>query len=132
MSTVNLTNSGSRWKSALKRLLGPTAALCAVILFFSLVAPESFCTVQNARTLSAQSVVVVLGAIGMTFVVVGGGIDLSIGSVIALSSVASALSIRCGFGTGTSALIGCSVGESWLGATVCRDLKSAPILCTKQ
>ena len=78
MSTPNSLSGWARWNSTFKRLLGPSAALCVVILFFSLVAPESFCTTQNARTLSAQSVVVVLGAIGMTFVVVGGGIDLSI------------------------------------------------------
>ena len=107
MSTPNSLNGWARWNSTFKRLLGPSAALCAVILFFSLVAPESFCTVQNARTLSAQSVVVVLGAIGMTFVVVGGGIDLSIGSVIALSSVVSALMVRAGFSSGTAALLGC-------------------------
>ena len=110
MSTPNSLNGWARWNSTFKRLLGPSAALCAVILFFSLVAPESFCTIQNARTLSAQSVVVVLGAIGMTFVVVGGGIDLSIGSVIALSSVASALMVRAGFSSGTAALLGCFVG----------------------
>ena len=110
MSAPNSLSGWARWNSTFKRLLGPSAALCAVILFFSLVAPESFCTTQNARTLSAQSVVVVLGAIGMTFVVVGGGIDLSIGSVIALSSVASALVVRAGFSSGTAALIGCAVG----------------------
>lgn len=96
--------------NALKRLVGPTAALCAVVLVFSVIAPESFCTFQNVRTLSAQSVVVVLGAIGMTFVVVGGGIDLSVGSVIALSSVATALMIRSGFGSGAACLVGCVVG----------------------
>lgn len=110
MNAANVFEGTARWQSAFKRLLGPGAALCAVILVFSLVAPESFCTTQNARTLSAQSVVVVLGAIGMTFVVVGGGIDLSIGSVIALSSVASALMIRAGFGPIAAGMVGCAVG----------------------
>ncbi len=110
MSAANELDRSARFKRAFKRLLGPSAALCAVILVFSLVAPESFCTVQNARTLSAQSVVVVLGAIGMTFVVVGGGIDLSIGSVIALSSVAAALMVRAGFGSAAAGFVGCAVG----------------------
>lgn len=102
--------SVAHWRGAIKRLLGPAAALCAVILVFALIAPDSFFTAQNARTLCAQSVVVVLGAIGMTFVVVGGGIDLSIGSVIALSSVAAAMMIRCGYGTMVAAFVGCGTG----------------------
>lgn len=94
----------------MRQLLGPTAALIAILLLFSLAAPDSFPTLQNARTLSTQSVVVILGAIGMTFVVVGGGIDLSVGSVIALSSVSASLIAREGHGAMFSCLVGCATG----------------------
>jgi ribose transport system permease protein len=55
-------------------------------------------------------VIVGLGAIGMTFVIVSGGIDLSIGSVIALSSVVTALSARAGLPTPVAVMAGVTAG----------------------
>lgn len=103
-------DAGARAVAAMRQLLGPTAALMAVLAIFTIAAPDSFPTIQNARTLGTQSVVVILGAIGMTYVVVGGGIDLSVGSVIALSSVAAALMARAGFGLVASSVVGCLCG----------------------
>jgi ribose transport system permease protein len=45
----------------------------------------------------AQTVIVAVGAIGMTLVIVGGGIDLSVGSVIALTGVLCAVGLRGGW-----------------------------------
>ena len=41
--------------------------------------PDSSCRVYNLKTIATQTVIVGLGAIGMTFVIVAGGIDLSVG-----------------------------------------------------
>jgi len=62
-------------------------ALVAIYLLFSAIAPESFTTMRNLETIARQTVIVGIAAIGMTFVIISGGIDLSVGSIVALSSV---------------------------------------------
>jgi ribose transport system permease protein len=94
----------------LKRLLGPFAGLLVVVLFFSITEGETFLTVYNAQTIVAQTVIVGLGAIGMTFVIVSGGIDLSVGSVVALSSVVCALLLKQGHGGMLASVLGVAAG----------------------
>jgi len=74
-------------------LVGPFLGLLLVIALFGVLEP-SFISSRNLMTVAIQTVIVGLGAIGMTFVIVSGGIDLSIGSVIALASVVTALVAR--------------------------------------
>ncbi|MBN1656460.1 MAG: ABC transporter permease [Deltaproteobacteria bacterium] len=77
-------------------LLAPFIALFLIVVLFSVLAPDRFISAYNFKTVATQTVIVGLGAIGMTFVIVSGGIDLSVGSVIALSSVITALILRAG------------------------------------
>jgi ribose transport system permease protein len=99
-------------RARLARLLGPFAALFAVVLFFAVVERDTFLSVYNAQTIAAQTVIVGLGAIGMTFVIVSGGIDLSVGSVIALSSVVTALLLKQGHGWLFAASLGVGARSS--------------------
>jgi ribose transport system permease protein len=62
-------------------------ALLAIYLLFVCIAPSSFSTVRNLETIARQTVIVGIAAIGMTFVIISGGIDLSVGSIVAFSSV---------------------------------------------
>ncbi len=57
-----------------------------ILIFFSLKIPE-FHSLENLRLLAKQSAQLSLVAAGMTLVVAAGGIDLSVGSVLALSSM---------------------------------------------
>jgi ribose transport system permease protein len=75
-------------------LFGPFLALGLVLALFAALLPERFLSAYNLKTVATQTVIVGLGAIGMTFVIVSGGIDLSIGSNIALASVVTALILR--------------------------------------
>ena len=52
----------------------------------------------NFKTILTQTVIVAIGAMGMTLVIVSGGIDLSAGSVVALASVVTAKLIEQGYG----------------------------------
>jgi ribose transport system permease protein len=54
----------------------------------------NFLKADNLRNIANQIVVIAILAVGMTFVVITGGIDLSVGSVIALSAVTATLLIR--------------------------------------
>lgn len=79
--------------------LGPWLALAAVVVTFALLtnAPARYLSAFNLRIILSQTVIVALGAIGMTMIIVSGGIDLSVGAVIALTSVAAALALRAGW-----------------------------------
>jgi ribose transport system permease protein len=81
---------------------GPFIGLLLVIAFFSFPAEtrEYFLTYNNFKIIFTQTVIVAIGALGMTLIIVSGGIDLSVGSTIALTSVVGALLIQHGWGPG--------------------------------
>ena len=91
-------------------LLGPFLALALVLALFAFLLPGQFLSAYNLKTVATQTVIVGVCAIGMTFVIVSGGIDLSVGSAIALSSVVSAVLLRDGAGAPSAVLGGIAVG----------------------
>jgi len=87
--------------------LGPVLALLGVYGLFVLIAPPSFATVRNLETIARQTTIVGMAALGMTVVIIAGGIDLSVGSVVALSTVVIALLLQS---TGAGPLISAAGG----------------------
>jgi len=65
--------------------------LFIVLCFIFGVASDRFFTFGNAMIVLQQAVVLLVTALGMTFVVVGGSIDLSVGSIVAMSALAAAV-----------------------------------------
>ena len=63
--------------------VGPALALIVVVGAFALLTgePSHYLSPINLRIVLSQTVIVALGAIGMTMIIVSGGIDLSVGSV---------------------------------------------------
>lgn len=76
--------------------LAPLVAVVLVYAIFGLLTPDTFLRSQNLLTMARQTVVVGICALGMTMVVVTGGIDLSAGSLVALTTVISARLLRGG------------------------------------
>jgi len=78
--------------------LAPFLGLILVIALFSLMPEvrERFLRPANFKSVATQSVIVALGALGMTFIIISGGIDLSAASNIALSSVVVAFAVNAG------------------------------------
>src|SRR6266478_1860755 len=76
-------------------ILGPFLGLIFVITVFAILtgSPEKYLSPFNIRVILSQTVIVAISAIGMTLIIISGGIDLSVGSTIALASVVSALCI---------------------------------------
>ncbi len=74
---------------SVQSLVGLFAVLVAVFVGFSTRVP-TFASLSNVETISRQSVIVTLAALGMTYVIIVGGIDLSVGSTAALAGVAVA------------------------------------------
>jgi ribose transport system permease protein len=72
--------------------------------------PERYLSAANVRVVLAQTVIVALGAIGMTVIMISGGIDLSVGSSIALSSVITALALRSGWSPIAAVSLGVASG----------------------
>lgn len=69
------------------------AAFVVIFLFFSFASPVFF-TPDNLGNIGRQTALVTIVAVGMTFVIVAGEFDLSVGSTLALSGVVSALAMR--------------------------------------
>lgn len=76
-----------------KQVIGVIIAWVAIYGLFAALAP-TFRDPSNIEVMMRQSIVDGLGAIGMTFVIVTGGIDLSAGSIIALGTVIGALTLK--------------------------------------
>ena len=67
----------------------PLAILVALLVITAVIAPEFF-QVRNILNVARQASIVGVIAIGVTFVILTGGIDLSVGSILALCAVATA------------------------------------------
>ena len=73
---------------------------------------------DNLLNIANQIAVIAIVAIGMTMVIITGGIDLTVGSLIALSAVVAGLGIRDWFG-GTSASVAGMVTAGMVAILVC-------------
>jgi ribose transport system permease protein len=80
---------------------GPFLGLLSVIALFAIPSDtrEIFLSYHNFKIIFTQTVIVAVGALGMTLIIISGGIDLSVGSAIALASVVGALLIGEGWPT---------------------------------
>lgn len=89
--------------------IGILVVLAGLVLFMSLVAPN-FNRVDNLlNILRAISINAILAA-GMTFVILTGGIDLSVGSTVAVSGVVAVLAAIAGWPAPVALLLGVGVG----------------------
>lgn len=80
-------------RSTLYRILsrvGVLGVLIVLIAVFAIAKPDQFATAFNARTLVGNSSTLIILAVGLTYVIISAGIDLSIGSVLVFASVVSA------------------------------------------
>jgi len=79
--------------------------LCAII---SMLTPHFF-TVTNLLNVAQQTVINALIAVGLTYVIISGGIDLSVGSILAFSGVVMAHTLRLGWPLPLAILAGVGV-----------------------
>ncbi len=102
----------SGWARKWLNRLAPFIGLLLVIVVFAILIgePEKYLSLKNLRTVLAQTVIVAIGAIGMTVIIISGGIDLSVGSAIALTGVITALGINAGWSTTLAVAVGILVG----------------------
>jgi ribose transport system permease protein len=85
--------SPAAWRDRIRSAVSQLAAAGAVVVLFIYLsfASDAFISANNLINIGVQSAVVAIIAIGMTIVIITAGIDLSVGSVAALSGVLGAL-----------------------------------------
>jgi ribose transport system permease protein len=114
--------------------LGPFLGLIAVILFFAIVtgSPDKFLSPFNIRIVLSQTVIVAISAIGMTIVIISGGIDLAVGSTIALAGVVTALSVNAGLEPLLAVIAGVIVGGlvGVVNGSIIAGLRVVPFIAT--
>ena len=108
---------------------GVLVALAALLLFGAL-RYDHFLSAYNLLELLRYNSMFALIALGMTFVIMTGGIDLSVGSVVAMSSVVSAMASPYGLAIGVAAGVGAGALAGLLNGVVIARLRVLPFIAT--
>lgn len=105
--------------------------LLVMIIIFNF-ASSHFLTLSNVKNILDQASLYIILSVGMTFVISSGGIDLSVGSVIAISSVVSAFAMKADINVGISIFIGLFVamGVGFFNGYMISFLKINPFIVT--
>jgi ribose transport system permease protein len=117
-------------------ILGPFLGLAFVLILFEGMiyghSQMNFLSPDTIGLIVTQTTVVATGTLGMTMIIVSGGIDLSAGSVVALSGVLAAVVLRQGhsswFAVAVAILVGGLVGA--INGTVIARFKMLPFIVT--
>ena len=89
---------------------GPLVGLLVLVVVMAVLSP-TFLTFRNIFNVGTQVAVIAIIALGSTFVIVSGGIDLSVGSVLALAGIVFGwASARAGLPVPVALLLGIGVG----------------------
>lgn len=117
----------------------PYWSLVLLIVFFAATAPN-FLTTFNLAAVLRQSTVITIMAVGMTFIIVAGAIDLSVGSMMALTSILGTLAltvlVRAGLSTSSAILLSVLVavasglGAGWLNGFTTSALRLPSFIVT--
>jgi ribose/xylose/arabinose/galactoside ABC-type transport system permease subunit len=83
---------------------GVLIGLAVVFAIFGALLGPQFVSAANLELIARQTAIVCVAALGMTMVIVSGGIDLSVGSIVSLSTVVTALLLGAHAGPALSAL----------------------------
>lgn len=111
--------------------LSALLTLLLLVTGFSL-ASQAFFSVNNGLTILLQTSVIGLLGIGMTMVIITGGIDLSVGSVLALSGVGTAMAVKAGLPVAPAMAIGVVIGGACgaINGLVVTRMKIPPFVAT--
>lgn len=96
-------------KGKVLQQLATFGSLIIMVMFFSLTS-QYFFSATNFITIALQTAVVGIIAIGMTFVIITGGIDLSVGSIVAFSGVITGMCLKTGMPMIIAIIIGLLTG----------------------
>jgi ribose transport system permease protein len=111
--------------------------LALIVIIFAAIKPSSFLTVFNIRGIVQNTSILAVLGVGMTFVIITGGIDLSVGSVLIFSGVVAdkAMAAMGGQGWGAAVVgalvaVGCGLGWGLLNGFFVAKAKVPPLIVT--
>lgn len=108
----------------------PTLVLLALCIFSALMS-DRFLSSANITNVLLQAAVLAVVTVGMTFVIVGGGVDLSVGSVVALAGcVAAEVMLQAGIAAGVAAGLVAGVAVGLVNGWVVVFLRVSPFIAT--
>jgi ribose/xylose/arabinose/galactoside ABC-type transport system permease subunit len=108
----------------------PLLTLVVLVAIAALAAPR-FLTVLNLTNVLVQGAVIAVVAMGMTFVIVGGGFDLSVGSTVALAGcIGAAVMLKAGVAVGVVAGIAVGALVGLLNGVVVAYARVNPFITT--
>jgi ribose transport system permease protein len=118
------------WRDRVEKFL-PYASVAALFIALSVLSPY-FLTVQNLSAVARQTAVINIMALGMTLVMISGGIDLSVGSVLAFTGICGTMMLRAGYPLVPSLIVAMLAGGAWglLNSTLIAGLKVSPFIAT--
>ncbi len=124
-----MSSPGRPWQ---RSWFAPLVALVLVYALFAGLSPDTFARSQNLVTMARQTVVVAVASVGMTLVIIHGGIDLSVGSAVALTTVVVATLLKAGAGPVTASLggIAASAAAGLCNGLLVTRLRLAPFIVT--
>lgn len=118
----------------MRTLWAEYSSVFAFLLLFIVasIATPRFLTLQNLINIFRQVSIIGIVAMGMTVVIISGGIDLSVGSVLALSGVAgmSVLNATMSIPLAVLATIGCGMTAGLLNGLMVTKGRVAPFIAT--
>jgi ribose/xylose/arabinose/galactoside ABC-type transport system permease subunit len=111
-----LTTTDQSWKARARfagagRRFGTLVGLAGLCLLLWALTPY-FLTVANLLNVMEQTAINAIVAVGMTYVIVAGGIDLSVGSLLACAGVVLAWALKAGWPTAASIALAIVVGAA--------------------
>ena len=128
---VELVRLTSQRRKDLVQKFSALASLVVLIAIFGVTA-NAFFTINNGITVALQTTSIVYLGIGETLVIITGGIDLSVGSVLALSGTSAALLVKAGWPVPPAMAAGVVVGTvcGLFNGFVVTRMKLAPFIAT--
>ena len=111
---------------------GPLLGLALVAIVFGFLVGPQFFRGNNLELIARQTAIVCTAALGMTMVIVAGGIDLSVGSIVALTTVVIALVLGADYGPMSAAAAGIGAGAvcGLISGLLITRLKVVPFIVT--
>jgi ribose transport system permease protein len=91
------------------RQFGTLLGLIALVIVLWILTPY-FLTISNLLNIAQQTAINAIIAVGMTFVIIAAGIDLSVGSILAFSGVVLASVLHTGLPMPLAIIIGLGIG----------------------
>src|SRR5262245_46874392 len=107
--------------------------LSLIILFVGLsIASPHFLTQTNLSSVVRQTAVINIMALGMTMIIIAGGIDLSVGAILAMGGLLGTMSMEKGASIPVGVMIGILTGLACgvLTGSLTTKLKIAPFIVT--